>query len=127
MDLDRTPAGLADAAAQELRALTHITVELDAYAGPGQVSETVRALAQLAESLPQVLDQLIVALSMQVNEGRVGTDDGTDPDQRVLRAVELLGEARDRAAVLASGLGAAAEPLAHLGTPGAVEAEEGED
>lgn len=59
MDLNRTPQQIAGAAAEEIRALNHRTIDdPGAFTTPADVSDTATAITSLVQRLPQTLKQL---------------------------------------------------------------------
>jgi len=102
MDLDRTPAVIADAAAEEIRALNHITRSRgDGWQYPGDVYSTVGNLSVMAERLPQALGQLESLISRLEDAGQLASDSG--PEDLPGRLVRFHGAMAD-AVSLAHGL-----------------------
>ena len=108
---------LADTAAQTVRELNHHTRGPDAFTGPAQLYRLVGELVLLANSLPQLLDQLGCWLDTAHDADRVRADDHADPGPTVTRATTQLADAADAARDLAHLLGRAQQHLAHLGAP----------
>ena len=80
-DVTTTPAGRAEAAAEALRTLNHLTLAAPSCATPGwsDVGDVYRLLGELrivAERLPQVCDQIASGLQ-RLGDRRWFTDDGT--------------------------------------------------
>lgn len=124
MDLNRTPAQIADAAAEELRALNHRTLDAKAFEQPGDVSETVDALARVVQYLPQALRQAEAGLEMLRDGQRIRLDDKPpaevsqqDIHERVAGVVLALREARVRLSGVDDQMRAAKGPLSHMGAP----------
>lgn len=85
MDLDRTPSQIANAVAEEIRALNHRTLNTKAFDGqPGNVSDTAIAIATLLERLPQALQQLEAGLIQMEDGNRIRLD--TKPLNETSRA-----------------------------------------
>lgn len=72
VDLDRTPAQIANTAAEEIRALNHRTLGLNtkAYDNAPEVSGVVTALATLVERIPQALQQAEEGLRAAAGRGQ---------------------------------------------------------
>jgi len=71
MDLTRDPNEIARSAAEELRALNHLTIEPLAYRQPVRVHDTAMALRDLAARLQQTLGQMQSGLDQLVATGEV--------------------------------------------------------
>ncbi|MER5617592.1 hypothetical protein [Streptomyces sp. NPDC002215] len=72
MDLNRSPYAMASAAAEEIRALNHRTLDdHHAYPYPASINETNSALKTLAQRLPQTIGQLREALDRQAQAGHI--------------------------------------------------------
>ena len=71
MDLTRDPNEIARSAAEELRALNHLTGEPLAYRQPVRVHDTAMALRDLAARLQQTLGQMQSGLDQLVATGEV--------------------------------------------------------
>jgi hypothetical protein len=93
-----SPAGLADQAAELVRALNHATLPgADGLSYPGDVYSVLIGLSVLAGRLPQALAQAETFLVAQLTAGRIVIVDGThtgDPDAAVAEAEEYLNTAR---------------------------------
>lgn len=76
MDLDRTPATIADSAGEEIRALAHRTLpsESDGWQYPGDAYSVVANLAYLTGSLPQVLTQVRALVERLEGQGNLRSD-----------------------------------------------------
>lgn len=92
-----TPAGAAEAAAEALRLLNHLTLAAPAagVAGWEDVGDVYRVLGELrvvADRLPQVCDQVVSSLQRLGDSSPWHADDGTTehPDAVVSTAVENL-------------------------------------
>jgi hypothetical protein len=93
-----TPAGLADAAAEAIRALNHATLPgAGGLSYPGDVYSVLIALSVLAARLPQALAQAETFLVAQLTAGRIVIVDGAHighPDDAVAQAEAYLDTAR---------------------------------
>jgi hypothetical protein len=93
-----SPAGLADQAAELVRALNHATLPgAGGLSYPGDVYSVLIALSVLAGRLPQALAQTETFLVAQLTAGRIVIVDGAhtgDPDAAVAEAEEYLNTAR---------------------------------
>lgn len=92
-----TPAGAAEAAADALRLLNHLTLAAPATGVPGweDVGDVYRVLGELrvvADRLPQICNQIVSSLQRLGDRSPWHADDGTteDPDEVVSTAVENL-------------------------------------
>jgi hypothetical protein len=76
----KTPAQLADQAAEAIRAINHLTMSRrNGWEYPGDAYSVVGNLSQMAMMLPQALDQ-IGALIGQMGEGNLRSDRDTLAD-----------------------------------------------
>jgi hypothetical protein len=71
-----TPAGLADQAAEAVRALNHATIGGTGLVHPADAYDVLGALALLAARLPQALGQVQNFLDDATEAGRVSIVDG---------------------------------------------------
>lgn len=101
MDLTRDPNEIARSAAEELRALNHLTGEQLAYRQPVRVHDTAMALRDLAARLPQALQQMQSGLEQLVATGEVRLYDRSGDT--------LLERQRDVAEAVKAGVVAAAQ------------------
>lgn len=108
MNLDRSPFEIASAAAEEIRALNHRTLDdKNAYPYPSTVNETNSALKSLAERLPQGISQLREGLERLSEAGHIRLTDApgggsSDVSARVTEVREKLREAEVAADLMAS-------------------------
>jgi hypothetical protein len=120
MDLDRTPSEIAIAAAEEIRALNHVTLN-PGCDNPAAVHDTAAALQTLAERLPQTLDHLGRQLQNMIEQGRVRlTVDSPGSDtvlERGNETADALKLARINASQLEDALAAVAQLTASLYAP----------
>jgi hypothetical protein len=75
VDLDRTPAEIADTAAEALRTLNHRTrTEGDDWQYPGDAYSVVGNLTYLAGGLPQAISQIRALMQRLENSGNLRSD-----------------------------------------------------
>ncbi|MFK0288326.1 hypothetical protein ACIQVL_48820 [Streptomyces sp. NPDC090499] len=124
MDLDRTPSQIANAAAEEIRALNHRTLKTDAFPFPADVSDTTTAVTSLVQRLPQTLKQLEAGLQALHDDNRIRLADRHPSEVSqadIVRAVSdaLFGlrEARQELGRVEEHLRSAAGVLGSLGAP----------
>lgn len=124
MDLNRKPSTIASAAAEEIRALNHASLDRKAFENPADVSDTANALLQLLERLPQALSQLEAGLLELSDNQRIRLDDKPpaetsrkDISDQVFAVVWALGQTRDRLGQAHTELREATGPLSHMGSP----------
>ncbi|MFB7867324.1 hypothetical protein [Streptomyces sp. NPDC056069] len=86
MDLTRSPETTAYAAAEEVRALNHLTLPRNTYSHPAEVQSTASGLNALLLNLPQSLDQLTAGLGHLEQTRELRTHDGSDVAQVVSKA-----------------------------------------
>lgn len=119
MDLDRTPAQIANSAAEEIRALNHRTLDPRAYTQPADVSDVVNALMTLVQRIPQALTQAETALRVQEERGAIRLDYGNGSQQELVSAFVAaltgLQEGRGLLERAHEQLRDAAGPLSHMG------------
>lgn len=78
MDLSRTPAQAASAAAEEIRALNHIMY--NGFKEPADAYATVGALSRLVSMLPQAVKMIGNAVGALETRGGLRSDTDTLPD-----------------------------------------------
>lgn len=122
MDLDRTPSQIAHSAAEEIRALNHISLDPKAFKQPGDVSAAADALATLVQRLPQTLAQLEAGLTALQDRQAIRLDDvpadevsAKEIHDRVFSVVWELREASEGLGRVHERLRKAAGPLSHMG------------
>lgn len=123
MDLDRTPAQIASAAADELQALNHRTAGPGAFHGddgfrgvtPARLAGTVQGLLVLTQRLPQSLQQLRRGLQALEEEQQIRMADGQDPGDAVSTALRALLNAEEAFKAAEHALQAAGTPMAAMG------------
>lgn len=130
MDLNRTPAKIADAAAEEIRALNHRTLDPGAYEQPPEVSGAVSALMTLVQRLPQAVRQAQSGLMTLDDQNMIRLDYGDGSRTELVNAVSTavfgLTEACGLLERAAQELKAAAGPLSHMGGPWPADGEDDE-
>lgn len=124
MDLDRTPSTIANAAAEEIRALNHRTLKADAFPFPADVSDTAKGIAAVVQRLPQTLQQIEAGLKALDDEDRIRLADRhpsevsqADIVQAVSTALFGLSEARQALGAVEAHLRTATNVLGSLGAP----------
>jgi hypothetical protein len=119
MDLKRTPPQISNAAAEEVRALNHRTLDPKAFAQPGDVSDVVNALMVLVQRLPQALQQAEAGLRALEGRDAIRMDNGYGSQQELAAAVSNavfgMSEARGFLERAHDQLKDAASPLSHMG------------
>lgn len=122
MDLTRTPAEIASAAAEETRALNHRTLDPKAFTQPGDVSDVANAVATLVQRLPQTLQQLEAGLealydhdAIRLDDIREGYASQKDISDRVSAVRSALRDAREDLSQAYATLQRATGPLSHMG------------
>ncbi|MEU3148430.1 hypothetical protein [Streptomyces sp. NPDC006999] len=112
----KTPAQLADDAAEAIRALNHATLSpRDGWEYPADAYSVVGNLGTLVMRLPQVLEQLTDFVERLHADGHVKADGG-DTIERVFNLGAAKSDAEDAATKLRSALDemhAALSPLAY--------------
>jgi hypothetical protein len=111
------PVDAANSAADAVRELNRATVFPDAdgsFEWPSDVDATIGALQTLAQRLPQALTQAGRWLTLAVDAGHVGHDQGRPAADAVQEASEYLMGAADLAGHLAHRLGQARTLTSHL-------------
>lgn len=111
-----TPAGQADAAAEAIRALNHLTQTPQAdWEFPGDAYAVVGNLAMAAHRLPQALDQVASLVRSLAEGGRIRHAKGGDVSEEVAEALEALREAAGAAGAMGAALDRAHAALGPLG------------
>ena len=113
---DQTPAEHAEAAAEAIRALAHITWASgdDGWQYPSDAYDVVGSLDQMAMRLPQALDQIAQHIERLAEAGRVRSDNGGDGTVEVIAALDTLTRARAEAEQLEHRLATVHAALAPL-------------
>jgi hypothetical protein len=98
----------AEAAAEAIRAINHVTVHNAALPYPSDAYRLIGALITLAERLPQALQQTAQRITRWADAGELGIDTGTDyaadPDRAAVEAVAGLHAAASAAGQLRDAL-----------------------
>jgi hypothetical protein len=115
VDLKRSPSTIADAAAEEIRALNHRTLDSKPFTQLGDVSDTANAIATLVQRLPQTLGQVEAGLRALHEREAIRMDDGTAAGVQVANALSALYDARDYLRLAHSALQRATGPMSHMG------------
>lgn len=116
MNLDRPPADIASAAADQLRALNHALLNAKDVPAP-EISATVQALITLTSRMPQALLHLTAHLGRQQKAERVRLDNGADPAAAVIQADTYLTDAETDLADVSAHLRKAGALLFTMGAP----------
>jgi hypothetical protein len=109
----KSPAELADQAAEAIRALNHklisggLTYPADAY-------DTIGTLRTLADRLPQSLGLIARWLGQEHDRGAIGHDSGGDAGEYILATADALGRAQEDAELLAAALDVAQQAAGGL-------------
>jgi hypothetical protein len=123
MDLDRTPARIASAAAEEIRALNHRTLPVGAFhdadgfrgVAPARLSGTVQGLLTLTQRLPQSLQQIRRGLQQLEEEQQIRMTNGQEPGDAVSTALRALLNAEEAFKAAEHALQTAGTPMAAMG------------
>ncbi|MDQ0689011.1 hypothetical protein QFZ56_008057 [Streptomyces achromogenes] len=113
---DKTPAKLADEAAEAIRAINHLTQgsPRDDWEYPGDVYSLVANLSQMAMMLPQALEQASHLMN-KLNEGGHLRSDKDTLDQDLGEVFYGLDDARNAAQKLYGSLNRAHNGLGPIG------------
>ncbi|BFP50136.1 hypothetical protein KCMC57_65040 (plasmid) [Kitasatospora sp. CMC57] len=111
----KTPYDAADAAAEAVRALNHLTIDGRWAESPSDVSDVAQALARLSQRLPQALQQVYRELDRLDRADAIRMDNGTDPGVEAGRALAALKRTRALAEQLQSSMLTVAQGLDHMG------------
>lgn len=115
MDLSRDPSAIASAAAEEVRALNHRTLDPYAFRQPADVGDTAHHLDTLVDRLHQSLTQLRHGLEALGEQDAIRMDDGSDVGEQVSRAVRNLDYASQDLIAVHNSLKQASAVLSHMG------------
>lgn len=116
----RTPAQLADDAAEAVRALAHATLSRPAagWEYPSDAYSTVANLAILANRLTQAVGQLEGFVGEMEDDGRLRSDHGPDDlEVRLLAFHSAMAEAIQKTRALYASLDRAHQALGSVGSP----------
>jgi len=124
MDLDRTPSQISSAAAEEIRALNHRTLDAKVFENPSDVAYTADGIAAVIQRLPQTLRQLQAGLETLHANQRIRLADRPphqvtqdDVDRAVFTALCGLHDAEHALGAVEQGLRDAQRVLGNLGAP----------
>ena len=119
---------LAEALAEIVRALNHLTRHHEALHYPSEADGLVQHLAAAAGRLPQLLSQLSAWLNEEYAEGRIRMTGGEFPQAvlAVMAAEARLGKAAEHAEALRQALESAASVTSCMAAAGDDGSEEGE-
>lgn len=113
----KTPAQLADDAAQAIRALNHVTMSTrDGWEFPSDAYSVIGNLRELAQYLPQLLQQTEVFLQRLTDGDHIRSDRGGNGAAEVNAALDGLDRAREDAVTMEAALDtvhSALSPLAY--------------
>ena len=113
---DEHTVGAANLAAECVRFLNYATGSHAGPSGgvtwPSTVYSVTAGLSQMAERMPQLFTQMSLWLVTEMLDGRVGMDDGSDPDPAIAGAREHLNRAKYAALRLSQELSATQNALA---------------
>lgn len=115
MNLNRKPAAIAQAAAEEIRALNHRTLDEVAFEEPADVYRAIDSLRQLLQYMPQAIEQTWKHLRNMEQDEAIRMDNGADLSAAMEEARQELNTARQSVASAANSLSRAAQPLSHMG------------
>ncbi|MGV9888408.1 hypothetical protein [Streptomyces sp. NPDC003395] len=115
MNLNRQPSAIAGAAAEEIRALNHRTMDANAFEQPSDVYRTIGLLLALMQGVPQAIEQTWADLRAMEEADAIRMDDGTDVRERMQEAQAALNEARRLIAASSNFLADATRTLSHMG------------
>lgn len=113
----KTPAQLADDAAEAIRALNHVTMSTrPGWEFPADAYSVVGNLRELAQRLPQLLQQTEVFLQRLADGDHIRSDRGGNGATEVNAALDGLDRAREDAVTMTAALDtvhSALSPLAY--------------
>lgn len=115
MDLTRTPAELADDAAEAIRSLNHVTIHRDAYHEPADINSAVSRLEALAYTLPQALTQTARILQAMDQDPGIRIDSGANSAEKVAEAVQEMQRAQQAFQAAGEALSRANQRLSTMG------------
>jgi hypothetical protein len=110
----KTPAVLAQNARDLVEELNRLVLDEPGKVTAPNINDTLRALTQLVDRLPQAFEQLAAVLEMRAKEGVIGMDTGEDPDVAAGRAAGQLRTVAADAEALVQALAAPARILHHM-------------
>lgn len=116
MTTDRTPAQLADDAAEAIRSANHATLTSprEGWEFPSDAYDVVGALLVMVQRLPQLLEQTGAHVQQLADEGHVRSDRGGNGADEVAAALDAIGRASADAVAMAAALDTAHSALSPL-------------
>ncbi|MFD7995476.1 hypothetical protein [Streptomyces mexicanus] len=124
MDLNRTPAQISRAMAEEARALNHRTLKADAFDNAPSVADTADGIAAVIQRLPQAIQQLEAGLQALADDNQIRLADrhprevsAKDVHDAVFDVLWNLKEAREGLGRLNEHVRAATRRLSNMGGP----------
>lgn len=127
MDLNRTPAEISQALAEEARALNHRTLNPKAFTQPSDVANAASNLVALLERLPQAFQQMDTGLTHLEQATGIRMDNGKDPELAVGLAQSYLRTSRELLDAVLEDLRRASSEMSHMAGPWPTGDEEDED
>ncbi|MFG3214878.1 hypothetical protein [Streptomyces tendae] len=116
MNYPQSPVGLADQAAEAVRAINHTTRTPGAdWQYPSNAYSLIGTLAHLSRMLPQAITQALQPVTDAHTADRLTVDGGKDPDQAASSAIQTARVAIGRAQRLAEALDQVHSALSPLG------------
>lgn len=115
MNLNREPSTIAEAAAEEVRAFNHRSLDSGAFEQPADVYRTVNALTQIVRYMPQAIEQTWKQLRAMEQDGAIRIDSGADVKAEMEKARLALSEARRLVATGGGFLDDATQTLSRMG------------
>lgn len=116
MDLNRTPSQIASAAAEEVRALNHKTLD-EPYESAADISGTFENLARLIDYLNQTVQQAESSLTALHEKGQIRISGSADSAGPVGEATAALENTRNALTIAREALYAANGRLSTMGAP----------
>ncbi|WP_055526605.1 hypothetical protein [Streptomyces graminilatus] len=111
----KTPAQLADDAAEAIRALNHATMSTrPGWEFPADAYSVVGNLRELAQRLPQLYGQIGVFIQRLAADDHIRSDKGGDGADEVTAAYDALMRAQDDAVTMEAALDGAHSALSPL-------------
>lgn len=124
MDLNRPPSEIANAAAEEMRALNHRTLKPDSFENAPDLARSADGIAAVIQRLPQALQQLEVGLQALHDESQIRLADrhpsevsAADISRAVFDALFDLREAREALGRVEEHIQSSTRVLRNLGAP----------
>jgi len=111
----KTPTQLADDAAEAIRALNHVTMSpRDGWKFPADAYSVIGNLRELAQRLPQLLQQTEVFLQDLADGDHIRSDRGGNGAAEVNAALDAIDRAREDALSMEAALDTAHSALSPL-------------